>query len=815
MTMSVLIDIKYALRLLFKSPKFTALTLSVLVGGLSISLFTFSFLYSTLYKELPLPEGKTALALTTETIGISMNMDPNQNMLSAYEFRKIAQTQSSLAEFGLYESRDTRLSFEDTGKNIPTTYVDSGFFQFSRTQALMGRTIQKADMVVGATPVVVISYETWQNELSANDNVLTMSINLNDMLTNIIGVMPQGYRFPGVAKIWLPLSQSVLDTQQHNSSYFTAYARLKEGISNEQASTNLSTALDQLYQQSVTLYNQPEASKVVHLRSYPMEQVSGIGNTAFVFLNGVAWSILALGCINVGNLLLARSIERQKETAIRAALGASSKRLVSQLMWEGVIITIVGAILSILLVGAALDYAEIILHSWMPNSMVFWWHWGMDSETLGMAIVVTIVTIALSAFLPAWRSAHQDINTTLRDGTRDAQSKKAGRLSRLLVTIQIFLVAFLMLIGTLSSYITQTFINLEIGDDYTNSMRATINIPENKYKTPQEQVLLFQSLLERLKNDSSVIDAHATTYNHYPIMLSEFDYDDSREKAVIDTFTVIGDTEFSGIKLVAGRHFNRTDKVGARKVVIISQSMANRYWPGESALEKKITIEVEGKNESLFIVGIVTNRMNPRSIFGRLDSEDETYISGLQFINPRQRIYYKTIKGSVNAEDIFYRAIFEIDRNIELDQTVQPAERNRNIMRDSMRMASKVTFATGSFALLLALVGIYGLTANAIAQRTHEIGIRRAVGATDKNIINMFIKQGGKQLITGLGLALLLFALISMVFHEFSTGLIPVYLYFVLATTVVICLSLIVMLAIYAPTRRAVVMEPSSALRYE
>jgi len=122
--MSVLIDIKYALRLLFKSPKFTALTLSVLVGGLSISLFTFSFLYSTLYKELPLPEGSTALALTTETIGISMNMDPNQNMLSAYEFRQIAQTQSSLTEFGLYESRDTRLSFEDTGKNIPTTYVD-------------------------------------------------------------------------------------------------------------------------------------------------------------------------------------------------------------------------------------------------------------------------------------------------------------------------------------------------------------------------------------------------------------------------------------------------------------------------------------------------------------------------------------------------------------------------------------------------------------------------------------------------------------------------------------------------------------------
>jgi len=467
------------------------------------------------------------------------------------------------------------------------------------------------------------------------------------------------------------------------------------------------------------------------------------------------------------------------------------------------------------LVGAALDYTEVLLHSWMPNNMVFWWHWGMDGETLSMAVFVTLVTIALSAFLPAWRSAHQDINTTLRDGTRGAQSKKAGRLSRLLVTIQVFLVAFLMLLGALSGYITQTFINLEIGDDYSDSMRATITLPKDKYATAQEQTLLYQSLLERIKSNSNVIDAHATTFNHYPITLSEFDYDDSHERLSIDTFSVIGNTEFSGITLVAGRHFNNTDKIGSRKVVLISQSMANRYWPSESALEKKITIEIDGKDEVLFIVGIVTNRMNPRSIFGKLDSADETYISGLQFINPRQRIYYKTTKGSVKTEDIFYRALFETDRNIELDQAVLPAERNRNIMRDGMRLTSKVTFGTGFFALVLALVGIYGLTANSVAQRTHEIGIRRAVGATDKNIINMFIKQGGRQLITGLGLALLLFALISMIFHEFSSGLIPAYLYFVLASAVVICLSLIVMVAIYAPTRKAVVMEPSSALRYE
>ena len=813
--MSVMIDIKYALRLLFKAPKFTAMTLSVLVGGLSISLFTFSFLYSTLYKSLPLPEGETALSFSTETVGISNNIDLNQILISAYEFSQIAKTQDVLSEFGLYDARDVRLSFDDAGKNVPASYVDAGFFRFSRTTPLMGRTIQLEDMQAGATPVAVISYETWQNELAANNDVLTMSINLNDELTNIIGVMPRGYHFPGVAKIWLPISQSTINSMADSSPYFSAYARVKNDLSIEQAAIQLTNSVDQLYQQSVKLYGRSEATKLVHLRTFPLDQVNGLGNTIFTFLNIVAWSILALACINVGNLLLARSIERQKETAIRAALGASTKRLVSQLMWEGIIITVVGAILSILLVGAALDFTDVVLHSWMPNNMVFWWHWGLDVETLGMALGFTLLTIFLSSFLPAWRSANQDINATLRDGTRGAQSKKAGRLSRFLVTIQVFLVATLMLIGALSGYISQKFINLEVGDDYTNVMRATVTLPIDKYKTSQEQILLYQNLLSHIKSDPQVMDANTNNYaGYYPLTLAGFDYNDG-EKPNVDTFSIIGNTEFVGIRLIAGRHLNAQDTVNGRKVVLISQSMANRYWPGESALEKNINIKIQEKDESLFVVGILSNRMNPRTIFGQLDSQDEVYISGLQFIRREQGIYYKTQLTNIKGEEIFYRALFQVDRNIEIERSVASADKNRNLMRDSMRLVSKVTFGTGFFALMLALVGIYGLTVNSVAQRTHEIGIRRAVGATDRNIVSMFMKQGIRQLTTGLGLALVVFALMSFGLHEFAEGLLPRYLYFLLAVTVTLGLSCIVLLAIYAPTRRAVLMEPSCALRYE
>ncbi|KGJ98089.1 FtsX-like permease family protein [Thalassotalea sp. ND16A] len=807
--MSMLIDIKYALRLLFKEPKFTAMTLAVLIGGLSISLFTFSFLYSIVYKPLPLPEGDTAKS-------VSVLFDGNYNPITADEFNQVKQGLSTFAEFGIYDDRDIRISVQQSGKNISGSYVRSGFFEFSRTRPILGRTIQPEDTLVGAEPVALISYETWQSELNGDENVLAKTMTLNGEITGIIGVMPQGYRFPNTSEVWLPMSDDIFNASAELSEYVNAYARIKSSATIEQAEAELGQAVNQLYQQNVKLYDLPEMEKSTRLLSFQMAQTGGQGSTIFAFINGIAWLILLLACINVGNLLLARSIERQKETAIRAALGATTSRLVSQLMWEGIIISTVGGVLSLLLVGAALDYTEIVLRSWMPDGGAFWWHWGMDVETLLMAVAFTVLTILLAAFLPAWRSARQDINTTLRDGTRGAQSKKSGRISKILVTAQIFLVATLMLIGSVSGFIAHKFINIEMGDNYQDVMTARMTIPEKKYPAVEQQRALYQSLQEQIKQHPQVVDVLANNWSPGAVVTLEgVDYATEEDKPKIDTLTVIGDTATVGINLVAGRQFSHLDKAGNRKTALISQSMANRYWPGESVLEKSFQINIDDKQEKVFIVGVVTDRMNPSTLFSQLDSADEIYLSGLQFFNSFQIVYYRILPHTLNAEEIFYQAMFNTDRSIEMNYSVQLATKNRDLMRDSMRMMSNVTFGTGCFALLLAMVGIYGLTANSVAQRTHEVGIRRAVGASDNNIILMFLKQGARQLIIGLGLALVCFALISFGFHKFTEELFPVSFYFGLAFVVVVALSMIVMLAIFAPTKRAVKMEPSLALRYE
>jgi len=807
--MSMFLDIKYALRLLFKSPKFTAMTLGVLVGGLSISLFTFSFLYSVMYKELPLPEGNSARS-------ISILIDGKQRFITAYEFIHVKDNLTSFAEFGIYDNRDVRFSITESGKNISGSLVRAGFFEFSRIKPLLGRTINALDTKTGATPVTLISFAVWQNEFNGDPQVLNKIMMLDGVITQIIGVMPQHYRFPNTSQIWLPLSDNIFARDAKLSDSFYAYGRLKKGVDEKQAEQELGQAVQQVYQQNMALFNLPQVNKVAKIHTFQMAQTGGDGPLMFTFLNTISWLILLLACINVGNLLLARTLERQKETAIRAALGASTARLVSQLMWEGIIISTLGGILSLLLVGAALDFTEIILHSWLPNSGSFWWHWGMDTVTVVMAIVFTIITVFLSSFLPAWRSANQDISSTLRDGTRGARSKKAGRLSRILVTTQVFLVAILMLIGSVSGFVSHKLINLKTGDDYTNVMRALMTVPENKYPQQSQQISLLQTLMEQIKQQPQVVDV--VSYNWLggsAITIEGRDYASDEDKRSADTLSLMGNTATVGVGLVAGRQFNHQDKKGNPFTVIISQSMAKRYWLGESPLGKNVSIKIKDKTMRFSIIGIVTDRMNPSTLFGKLDGADEVYVSGLQFFTPFQMLYYRVLPNAQNTEEIFYRAMFNTDRSIKLDYGVEDASKNRNKMRDAMALTSNITLVTGLFSLLLAMVGIYGLTANTVAQRTHEVGIRRALGASDKLISKMFLKQGARQLFIGLTLALVCYALIATGFHHFTEELFPVSFYFILAVVVTTVLAVIVLVAIYTPTKRAIKLEPSVALRYE
>lgn len=806
--MAILLDIKYALRLLSKAPKFTALTLFVLVGGLSISLYTFSFLYTLVYKTLPIADGDSALT-------ISLSMEGEGVGIPAYEFSRIRGDLTSFAELGIFSDVIMRLSMNDAGKDISVSFVESGVFEFSRVQPLLGRGIEAADLRAGATPVAVISFETWKNEYLGDPEVIGQSIRLNGKRMEIVGIMPDSYHFPLNTRVWLPMPESVSKVQAQSDRTVSVYMRIADAVSLEQASNELNTLLNAQYQNSVSLYDKEDGTLHAELVTFPVAQMGGQGTLIFTFFNIVALFILLLACINVGNLLLARSIARQKETAIRAALGAPSKRLISQLMWEGILITGLGGLLSILLVASALDYTDLVMRSFFGSGLVFWWHWGMDWPTAMMAVAFIVLTLFLACFLPAWRAANQDINAVLRDGTRGAQSKKAGSLSRWLITFQIFLIAVLMMIGTTTAFFTNNMVNLETGDQYQHVYRARMELPAGELESDEAVTAFYEDMLIRLQQENGVNHSGTRTYiGKIPVGLPDVRTTDANDMIEIDTMTVMGDTEFFGQRLMQGRVLDRRDRVGARKTALISRSMAKRHWPADDPIEQRIRLTIDGDTDWYTIVGVVSNRANASSIFGKLDAEDEVYVSALQVARRDQNVFYHSTMDAKSAVDTFYRVLFSKHGNFQ-PYDVSAAEKQLNQVKQAMGVMSNVTFLSGFFALLLALTGIYGMTANAVVQRTHEIGIRRAVGARDKDIVTLFIKQSGKMLVLGFGAALSFYVLVAISFNSITEGLVPWHLYPILAVSVVGILTVVVLTAVYLPTLRAVAMEPSAALRTE
>ncbi len=806
--MTIPMDLKYALRQLLKAPKFTALTLMVLVGGLSISLFTFSFLYSLIYKPIPLADGENIYRL-------SVSLGGEGRRVPAYEYLSIRDKLTNVVEQGVFNQTSVRLSIQDSGKSLFATHVEQSMFSFTQVEPIMGRTFDEQDMRSDAKATVVISYHLWDKVFQQDSNIVGKQIRLNGTLTEVIGVMPKGFGFPVNSRLWLPIPRSLVDLKPESDQNIQAYVKLSSDKSPDDAEKEIASLLNVVYQQTAKTYKKKQAEVSATLLTFPQSQTDGQGSIVFMFFNLIAFFILLLACINVGNLLLARAIEKQKETAIRAALGAPINRLVLQIMLEGIIITLIGGVLSVLLVGDLLSYTHVVLHTTLSDNLPFWWGWGMDKETLVMAGVFTAITLFLASFLPARKIANQDINATLRDGTRGAQSKRSGKASRVLVTVQVFLISTLMLIGSLSAFISNYLLTIDLGENFDQMIEGTIYLPEEKYPLAHQQVAFFEQFRNRLNLKDNVIDTTIRMYRgRLPLKLDSLGLTDEANYPKVDTMSVFGNTEFFGAKLVEGRHLDERDNHNNRRAVLISQSLAKRYWPNQEPLERTIQVKIDDKMETLYVVGIVTDRVNTVALMSSKDAIDEIYLSGYQFTHNYYRVFFKYHGQPEAAIESFYQVLFSLDKTIE-PYRVEPADKNMDMMRSAMQLTSNITFLAGGFALLLALTGIYGLTANAVARRTHEIGIRRAVGATDRQIITLFIKQGSRQLIIGLALGLTLFTLMAFVFHDFTEGNVPIELYFILAAIVSISLTFVVMLAIYSPTSKAVEMEPSTALRYE
>lgn len=799
-------DIRYSLRLLFKSPGFTLLTLLVLTGGLTVTLFTFSFFYTMFYKPLPIKDG-AGIYRISERIPI-------------YEYAEARGKLSAFSEFGIWRDEQVRLSAAEDSQSLFGTYTEWNLFQFARTNPLYGRALQQQDSEAGAAPVAVISYKLWQNRFEGNPKALGRVITIDNRETEIVGIMPKGFAFPLSTEIWLPFTHEQLHPTGTEFSFANFHGRLVQSATREQATGQL----DQLVRSSFEARVKQSGDKMelapdaFRLDSYPVAQIGGgaIVDVAMYGINIVSTLILLLAGINVGNMLLARAIARGKESAIRSALGAREKRLIGQLMWEGGIIVVIGTLLAITITGVLLSSTTVFLESAFGRNGAppFWWQWGLNRETLVAAFGFMALTLFTVCYLPARKSARADVNMELRDGTRGAQGRRAGRMMRTLVTAQIMFVSLIMAIGFLFFALVRKGERIEPGYDLTNLMAGGINFPEDETVTDVQRAQILTQLLQDLESRNGVRDAFVWTPlgSHEAVVEG---LDAQTQLPPVSVQQLLLQNDFKTIPLVEGRYLDDRERAAADnaefRTALVSQSFARKRWKaGESAIGKRVQLSVEGKPIWYTVVGVTKDIT--QSFTEAPELNDEVYLSAFQTSNVRPRVYFRSEENANVAEEAFYQSLMRVAPQAKSAGVMRIAE-SLGASKRILSIGQGVLLTCGLFALLLSLCGVYGITANAIVEKTHEVGIRRAVGATDREIIMLFLRQSMWQVLTGLGIGLGFAGILGWMASSFFGFSLAFYVQ--VFAVVVLTVGIIVSVAVVLPSRRVAMIEPSVALRTE
>lgn len=804
----LLIDFRYAFRLLAKTPMFTLLTILVLAGGTAISVFTFSFLNTAMFKDLPLPD-------SANIVKVYATQDGGRQLLDAREWRVVADNMKSLEEFVATENKNITVAKGDIKRSYLGVFTQWSLFKFSRTQAFMGRLFTPADQQAGAELVTIMSYRIWESQYNKDPAILDKQIEINGSQTRVVGVMPQGYEFPVSTDFWLPINPDLLDANDFGQGNISGFARIKEGFDKTQVISELTQQLQSLRQQRTDLYDEEKAEQYDGLVQTLQEAQVPDALPLFIALMSLAGFITLLAAINVGNLLLARTLARRKEIAVRVALGAPGKRLVFQMMLESVIITIGGGLVGLVIASWGLKIIDIYARSSLEGSLAFWWQWGLDLPTVFVAIVFIALNLLVVGWLPTWRAANADFNAVLRDSTRGAQGRGVGRLSRVLVVLQVVLISVVLFTGGVLAVSTTSIANKELGFDTNNALVAPLVLDETRYTNEDTLANTFESIRTELLQNPAIRSAMVMSQVRdglTPMAVEGVNYARESDYPEVYARAISTGMDAIGVNLKNGRWFDERDSAENFRSAMVSASLAQKLWPNGDVLSGRLRLNDDAEDvEWATIVGVVSDTLNGNPM-SKNSSTDAIYFPLQQSKSRSGNVVVKYAGTETAARTAIYDAIELIDPELRPDQLLNFDK----LLKESVAMASTATsilLQSGLFAMILAITGIYGITANSVVRQTQEIGVRRALGATDSMIIRMLMLRGAKQLFIGVGIAGVICALLSMLLSNLL--IIDSSVYVMVGIAIPAMIITVVMVAIYTPANKAVGLAPANALRFE
>jgi putative ABC transport system permease protein len=797
-------DIRYGVRSFLKRPGFLVIAVSTLALGIGATTAMFTIVNSVLLRPLQFPEPEQIVLLE----GINPAQGVTQSNMSVPDIADWHQQSQSFEQIASFVSGGIFLTLGDETERVRATSVSAEYFPLFRTNPVQGRWIAAGDTQQNSAFVAVISHELWQRRFGGDANVVNSQIKIGGESTTVIGVMPPGFNYPNNCELWVAFKPD-LATEPRDNRYVNVVARLKPNASLTQVRAEMET-INQRLSQNYPITNTGWTVMITELR----ERLVGELRTSLLILLGAVAVVLLIACANVANLLLARAAYRQKEIAVRTALGASRLRVVRQLLTESVVLSLISGLIGL---GLSVWLLKLLIAISPANSPRIE-EIGIDWRVFIFALGVTILAGLLFGLVPALHTSRPDLNETLKEsGRQGGPGGSRNRVGSFLIVSEIAL-SFILLAS--AGLLIKSFINLRrIDPGFTpdNVLALRLAVTSRAYNSNEKRAQIWRQLLEQVKATPGVESVGAVlslplrgdTFNLGRGVIREGDQE-IMENQVNSQHIVITPDYFQTLKIPikAGRAFNDQDNLESVKVAIINERLAQRLWPGENPIGKRFHV---WRDEKFFreVVGVVGNTKQS------LDQEagTQTYVPYAQDPTWSSLSIVVRTAGEPSA---FAGSVREALRSVDKTLPTYNLKTMDDVIATSAaprRLPTLLLSAFAGVAMFLAMLGIYGVTSYYVTQRTHEIGIRMALGAQMNQILRLVLKQG---------LVLVVFGIVAgAVGSWFATRLLSSLLYQVSATdsvtfmVIAVLLIIVALLACYIPARRATKVDPMVALRYE
>jgi putative ABC transport system permease protein len=815
-------DLRYGARVLLKNPGITFVVVLALALGIGANTAIFSVVDAVLLRPLPYYESDR-LVFLNET---SKAMD--EISISYPNFTDWRNQNQVFEKIGVYNRSSYNLTGAGEAERIITGQVSADLFAALRVNAVVGRVFNNDEDKPGGTPVVVLSYGLWQRRFGAQASVLNQPLTLNGKSYTVIGVMPEGFQFPSRVEMWVPVGQLSGEAswqQRGNHPGLYGVARLKPGVSFAQAKAemdNIGANLERQYQDS-------NAGNGVGTRPLLELFVGDIRRALWVLFAAVAF-VLLIACANIANLLLARAQSRQKEMAIRAAMGAGRWRIARQLLTESILLALVGGTLGMLIAQWGIKLILYISPDAIPRAKEISLDWRVFAFTLGLSFVTGI----LFGLVPALQAGVVDVHETLKETGRGTSGRHWLRSSLVVVEVATTLV---LLIG--AGLMIRSFYRLQKvnpGFSYEHLTSFSVALPQKKYTSNEQREQFYNRLLENLRGLPGVEATAAAS--GLPLgnngWQTGFVIDGRprppRDQTPLMEACLVTPDYFRAmnIPLKRGRYFNehddRSSLVGrdlsklnevekesaALNSIVIDEEFARRYWPNEDPIGKRIAMGSEERPQYLTVLGVV-GRVKMDGL-GQDSKRVQGYFPFAQIPNSGMTVILKAA-GDPNQ---LIAAVRQQVKTIDPDQPIYAIRTMDEIRAESVapeRLNLTLLSIFAGIALILAIVGIYGVMSYSVTQRTHEIGIRMAIGAQPRDVFRMVLRQGMMLTLIGVGVGLIWAFVVTRLMATMLFGVEPTDP----ATFAAIAalLTMVALVACYVPGRRATKVDPVVSLRYE